>query len=526
MIYLIVFVAIYLLITVYLSYLGYRRTVTVSDYLLAGRQVHPLVMAMGYVSTAISTSAIIGFGGISGVYGLSLLWLTFLNIFVGVWVAYVLFGKRTRKMGKALDAHTFPELLGRRYESRFIQGFCGLVILFFMPMYAAAVLIAVSRFVEVYLRIPFATALLGFSLISACYVLWGGLKGIYYTSVFQGAIMIVVMIILGISTYVLAGGPTEAHRSLSMLTPAVPEALREMGHRGFASMPAFGSPIWWYVVTTMIMGVGIGVLGQPQLSVRFMTVKSDQEIHRSIPFAAFFYLSITGLAFLVGALTNVIFHNHFGRLALDVAGGNIDKIIPLYIDHFYPPWFVALFLVTLMAAAISTNSAQFHSLGTALSRDFFEQALMRGRSVAETTIVTRIGIVFGIFGTLILGLVLPEGIVAIATAFFFGLCGATLIPSYLFGLYWRKATKAAARASMLSGFASSLTWMLFFHEQESKAIGLCKALVGRDTLAPLPWKMIDPQVIALPLAFAVFVLVALMTEPVSEETVRKAFKHI
>ena len=129
MIYLIVFVLIYLLVTVYLSYLGYRRTVTVSDYLLAGRQMHPFVMAMGYVSAAISTSAIIGFGGVSGVYGLSLMWLSCLNIVVGIWVAYILFGKRTRKMGKALDAHTFPELLGRRYESRFIQGFAGLVIL-------------------------------------------------------------------------------------------------------------------------------------------------------------------------------------------------------------------------------------------------------------------------------------------------------------------------------------------------------------------------------------------------------------
>ena len=526
MIYLIVFVIIYLLITIYLSYLGYRRTVTVSDYLLAGRQMHPFVMAMGYVSTAISTSAIIGFGGMSGVYGLSFLWLSFLNIFVGVWVAYVLFGKRTRKMGKALDAHTFPELLGRRYESRFIQGFSGLLILFFMPLYASAVLIGVSRFVEVYLKIPFATALLGFSLISACYLLWGGLKGVFYTSVFQGAIMTVVMIILGISTYALAGGPAEAHRSLSALTPLVPESLRAMGHQGFASMPAFGSPIWWYVITTMILGVGIGVLGQPQLTVRFMTVKSDQEIHRSIPFAAFFYLSITGIAFVVGPLTNVVIHNRFGRLALDAAGGNIDKIIPFYIDHFYPQWFVALFLVTLIAAAISTNSAQFHALGTALSRDFFEQALMRGRSVAETTIVTRIGIVFGIFATLVLGLVLPESIVAVATAFFFGLCGATFIPSYFFGLYWRKATGVAAKASMLCGFFCSLTWMLFFHEQESKAIGLCKALVGRDTLAPLPWAMIDPQVVALPLSFIVFVVVALMTQPVSEETLRRAFRHI
>jgi SSS family solute:Na+ symporter len=526
MIYLIVFVIIYLLVTVYLSYLGYRRTVTVSDYLLAGRQMHPFVMAMGYVSAAISTSAIIGFGGISGVYGLSLMWLSCLNIVVGIWVAYILFGKRTRKMGKALDAHTFPELLGRRYESRFIQGFAGLVILVFMPMYAAAVLIGISRFVEVYLRIPFATALLGFSLISACYVLWGGLKGVFYTSVFQGLIMIVVMIILGITTYVLAGGPTEAHRSLGLLTPLVPDALRAAGHQGFVSMPDFGSPIWWYVITTMIMGVGIGVLGQPQLSVRFMTVKSDQEIHRSIPFAAFFYISITGVAFAVGALTNVIFYKHVGKLALDVAGGNIDKIIPLYIDQFYPQWFVALFLVALMAAAMSTNSGQFHALGTSLSRDVFEQALMRGRSIAETTIVTRIGIVFGIFATLVIGLVAPESIVAVATAFFFGLCGATFIPSYLFGLYWRRATQAAAKASMLSGFSVSLVWMLFFHEQESKALGVCRALFGRDTLTGLPWNMIDPQIIALPIGFAVFVFVTLVTRPISEERLRQAFRHI
>jgi SSS family solute:Na+ symporter len=33
---------------VYFSWLGYRRTVTVSDYLLAGRQVHPVTMGLSY----------------------------------------------------------------------------------------------------------------------------------------------------------------------------------------------------------------------------------------------------------------------------------------------------------------------------------------------------------------------------------------------------------------------------------------------------------------------------------------------
>ncbi len=207
MFYLITFTLIYLAATIYLSYLGYRKTTTVSDYLLAGRQVHPLVMSLSYGSTYISTSAVIGFGGISALYGFSLTWLTFLNILVGVWIAFVVFGKRTRKMGKASMLTPFPELLGRRYESRFVQGFSGFVILVFMlPVYTAAVLIGISRFIEVYMKIPFPLHSSLSSFITACYVIWGGLKGVLYTSAFQGVIMIVVMVGIGISTYSSVGG--------------------------------------------------------------------------------------------------------------------------------------------------------------------------------------------------------------------------------------------------------------------------------------------------------------------------------
>lgn len=526
MVYLVTFTLVFLAITIYLSYLGYRKTTTVSDYLLAGRQVHPITMALGYGSTYISTSAIVGFGGIAGLYGFSLSWLTFLNILIGVWIAFVVFGKRTRKMGKALDAHTFPELLGRRYTSRFVQGFSGLVILIFMPIYTAAILIGVARFIEVYLNIPFSTALLGFLLITACYVIWGGLKGVMYTSAFQGILMVLVMIVIGVTTYVWAGGIHNAHKALAELTPLIPEHLKNGGHRGFTSMPALGSSLWWHLITTIIMGVGVGVLGQPQLNVRFMTLKSDREVNRSIPFTALFILLTTGIAFAVGALTNALFYQHYTELSIQAVQGNIDKIMPLYIDRFYPQWFSALFLVTLMASAMSTNSAQYHALGTALSRDIFEQALLRGRSVAETIIVTRIGIVFSIFTTLVVSLILPESIVAIATAFFYGLCGATFIPAYFFALYWKKGSKMGAKASILAGFFGSLIWMLFFHENEAKAIGLCRFFFGTDTLLGMPWMMVDPQIVALPVAAAVFLLVSLVTKPVRDDVVKEAFKHI
>ncbi|HOB31313.1 MAG TPA: sodium:solute symporter family protein, partial [Verrucomicrobiota bacterium] len=80
----IVLVLLYVFATAFLGYLGYRGTRTATDYLVAGRKAHPFVMSLSYGATFISTSAIVGFGGVAGMFGLSLLWLTFCNIFIGV----------------------------------------------------------------------------------------------------------------------------------------------------------------------------------------------------------------------------------------------------------------------------------------------------------------------------------------------------------------------------------------------------------------------------------------------------------
>lgn len=90
-------IGIYLAVTVGLGYLGYRKTRSNADYLIAGGQAHPFLMAMAYGSTFISTAAIVGFGGAASVYGMGILWLTFCNIFIGIFLAFVLFGKRTNR---------------------------------------------------------------------------------------------------------------------------------------------------------------------------------------------------------------------------------------------------------------------------------------------------------------------------------------------------------------------------------------------------------------------------------------------
>jgi len=518
-----VIILVYLLATLYLGYRGWKSTKDSEGYLVAGRETHPYIMAMSYGATFISTSAIVGFGGTAGLFGMGLLWLTVLNIFVGIFIAFVVFGKRTRKIGHNLNAMTFPELLGKRFDSKFIQYFSGLVIFFGMPLYASVVLIGAARFMETTLAIDFDVALLIYSVIIAGYVIWGGLRGVMYTDAMQGTIMFVGMAFLLVVTYSHLGGITVAHQALTDMAHLVPAKLAAQGHTGWTSMPTFGSTWWWTLVSTVVMGVGIGVLAMPQLVVRFMTVKSNKELNRGVLIGGIFILMMTGVAFVVGALSNVFFYQTQGNISMNIAKGNADSIIPIYINAATPEWFVYLFMLTLLAAAMSTSSSQFHTQGSAIGRDIYET--FTRKKGGESILVTRIGILVAVVIAVALGYLLPENIIARGTAIFFGLCAAAFLPMYACALYWRGATRMGAIAGLITGTLLTVLWYLFIHKAEAVPLGICKMLLGREILiTQMPWPVVDPIVVALPISFLVTIVVSMMTKKMNEKTLAECFK--
>ena len=99
----------YLLSLAYLGFLGYKKTTSASDYLVGGRQMNPIVMALSYGATFISVSAIVGFGGVAAAFGMGIQWLCFLNMFIGVVIAFIFFGLRTRRMGVKLNVRTLQK---------------------------------------------------------------------------------------------------------------------------------------------------------------------------------------------------------------------------------------------------------------------------------------------------------------------------------------------------------------------------------------------------------------------------------
>jgi SSS family solute:Na+ symporter len=524
-----IIVLIYLLMVAYVGFIAWRRTKTADDYLVAGRKTHPYIMALSYGATFISTAAIVGFGGTAGVYGMGLLWLTFLNILVGIFIAFVFFGKRTRKMGHNLGALTFPEFLSKRFKSKFIQYFSGAVIFLGMPLYAAVVLIGMARFVETTLGIDYNFALVGMALIVAVYVIFGGIRGVMYTDALQGTIMFFGMIFLLGATYWLLGGVVEANQALTNLVNVIPAnataKAAATGFTGWTSMPSLGSPFWWTLVSTLILGVGIGVLSQPQLVVRFMTVKSNRELNRAVLIGGIFIFLMTGTAFIVGALSNVYFYDTMGKLAITAAQGNADKIIPAFIAAAMPVWFAYLFMIALLSAAMSTLSAQFHVQGTALGRDIYET--VSNKVGGASVMIARIGITIAVIIAVILGFILPANIIAVGTAMWFSITAAAFLSMYAFAVYWKRCTKEGAIAGLVTGTFISLFWILFGYQKSAEAIGLSKSLFGKVVIAAsAPWPTVDPIVVALPIALIITIVVSLLTKAPEKEHIEKCFKGI
>ena len=257
-------VMVYFLAIAFLGFLGYKKTKNSKDFLIGGGEMNPIVMSLSYGATFISASAIVGFGGVAATFGMGIQWLMFLNMFVGVVIAFIIFGRPTRRIGAKLHATSFAHFLGAYYNSKRIRIFAASVIFLCMPLYAAAVLRGGVFCMQEVFGISFDLSLLIFTVIVASYVMAGGMKGVMYTDALQAVIMFICMGVLVFGVYKALGmGFAEANRALEGISNQVPEKLAAVGHQGWTAMPRFGSQQWFTLVTSLIMGVGIGCLAQP-----------------------------------------------------------------------------------------------------------------------------------------------------------------------------------------------------------------------------------------------------------------------
>ena len=514
-----VMVAIFVAAVLALGWFGYKNSKNNTEFLLGRSKTGPLIIALSYGATFLSASAVIGFGGQAAVHGYSVIYLCFLNLFVGLIVAFLVFGPRTRRKGKELGASTFADLLGKIYRSKGIRAFTAIVIIVMMPIYAAAVLkggvnslATLTGLIDYYDLI-----LILLSIVIAIYVVYGGIIAVMYNDALQAAIMFVGMLVILIVTYSYFGGVTAGNSAVVDLWNTEFSSLASVsgtldGFNGWASFADFGSAEWLTVVTTFLLGVGIGALTQPQLVVRFMSAKSDKDLNKSLLIGSIFMIVIVGSAYTVGPLTNVYFFDTYGLSSYEYItsiGLGTDFIIPQFILELFSGLtfgdiFVSLFLLSLVCAAISTISALLHTIGAAGGYDLYtlwqnKKGRLEGDS--QSVRLNRICIVLIMVLLVVYCYLMPSDIIAKATSVFMGMTAAALLPAYFHGLYSKNPCKKAAIVSIVVGTVSYLFVALFINSGTSVFLPICEWLTGQQVLFPDSLlASTDAIVFALPLS--------------------------
>jgi SSS family solute:Na+ symporter len=490
------------------GYMGYKKTHTTDDYFVAGRTMGGLIIAFSYGATFISAVALIGFSGSASLYGHSILWLAFLNIFVGILIAFVIYGFRTRKFGLRLNAVTLPEILGNRFNSTRIQGVAGVIIAIFMVAYTSAVFLAIASLFEVSFGISYEICVVIFTIIVGIYLIMGGLYAVMWTHAVQGFLMLVGMAILTIWIYSMLGGLEAAHEAAASLTPEILNSLgtpaATLAPNGLTSMPSFLSRPFMTVLT-LIFGVGIGVLAQPQLVTRYLTAKNERALRLAVPYGGVFILLMTFAAFSIGPLCNVLMAENGLTYP-----GTPDKVLPLIVTELFPDWFLFFFLFAILAAAMSTASSLFHTAGASIGRDVCEKGIMKGCSQKTSLLVTRLVTLLLIVITLVITLN-PIDVVASMTAFFFGLMACTFLAPYTLMLYWKKISRAGAWAGMMGGFIFTMLWYSLVYFKTAPEI------IGSSLVNDYVINMLDPVFIGIPFSFLLCVIVSILVKQDPEE---------
>ena len=515
-------VVVFVIVTLALGWFGYKNSKNNQEFLLGRSKAGPIIIALSYGSTFLSASAVIGFGGQAAAHGMSVMWLCFLNLFVGLIVAFLIFGGPTRRKGKALGASTYADLLGKSYGSKGIRAFTAILIIVMMPIYAAAVLKGgVNSLATITgLNEYYDLILVCLAIIVAVYVVYGGIIAVMYNDAFQAAIMFIGMAVILIVTYSYFGGVTAGNDALVNLWDTkfsqmdkVPGTLD--GFNGWTNFSTFGSSEWLTVVTTFLLGVGIGALTQPQLAVRFMSAKSDRDLNKSLLIGSIFMIVIVGSAYTVGPLSNVYFFDNHGMISYEYMsslGLGTDFIIPQFILEIFDGMtfgdlFVSLFLLSLVCAAISTISALLHTIGAAGGYDLYtlyrnKKGAMMGDS--QNINLNRICIVIIMVLMIVYCYLMPKDIIAKATSVFMGMTAAALLPAYFHAMYSKNPNRKAAIASISAGTVSYLFFALFINSGTSIFLPICKMLTGNSVLFPGSMiASVDPLVISLPLSIVV-----------------------
>ena len=428
-----IIIIIYLAILILIGFVTGRKTKSVEDFYIGGRQIGPWVTALSFVAAYFSSVVIIGGGGFGYMFGMSTLWIGAINVLLGCTVCWIVLGPRIRKFTQRLNTMTIPGFFGERYKSNFALIFSAIIIVLFMIFYNVSILKGMGHIFEVLMDIPYAYGILLAGIIILFYVSIGGYLAVVWTSFVQAWVMGIGLIVLTIFSIKAVGGIGAANQALQAINP------------GLINTPG----VWgWPGLISYALIVSFGVWGMPQLVVRFYSLKNLKVLKIGTVIATI-GTCLALLPYFNGAIARVLYPGL----------QNPDLAIPTLAKNVLSPFGSAIVLAGVVAAGMSTFASVLIILSSSMIQDIVKKGLKKNLNKNKILFYSKIAsIIIGIVSLIIA--LNPPALVLTLTAFAWAVIASTTLWPILFGIYWKRATKMGCIISMVGGFITALVWMV------------------------------------------------------------------
>ena len=455
-----------------------KHATSVDGFVLGGRSVGPWLTAFAYGTSYFSAVVFVGYAGQFGwKYGLASTWIGLGNAIIGSLLAWVVLGRRTKVMTQHLNVKTMPDFFGERYGSKALKITASAIVFIFLVPYTASVYNGLSRLFGMAFNIPYTYCVLGMAAFTAVYVILGGYMATAINDFIQGIIMLGG--IIGVIGAVLSGqgGFIQAIRKMAEIPSDVPVTMGQPG-----AFTSFFGPDPLNLLGVVIL-TSLGTWGLPQMIGKFYAIKDEKAINTGTVISTLFAVVISGGCYFLGG-----FGRLFDNASIYDETGNVvfDSIVP-YMLSTLPDILIGIVIVLVLSASMSTLASLVLTSSSTLTLDFLKDNVMKNMSEKKQVRTMQVLIVFFIVLSVAIALDPPTFIAQLMGISWGALAGAFLAP-FLYGLYWKRVSKAAVWASFAAGVGITVSNMF---------IGYIASPINAGAIAMIAGLIIVPIVSAL-----------------------------
>lgn len=404
---------------------------------MAGRGLSTVAVFMTLFATNITAFTIIGHAGFSyhtgyGAYGYVIGWSIFITPFT-----YYLIGYRSWLLGKRYGYATQPQVFGGILKSRTISLlFLFLLLYYTLPYLVVSIIGGSLAFTTISEGlVPYWLAAVFIVGVSLLYTVPAGMRGTVWTDIFQGALFLIISVLLIAALVKALGGFTAITGQIVAEQPALLQrALSpELAPRNWFSFSFINS---------------IAVVVFPQIFIRIMAAGGSRSLKR----VTLLYPAAMALIFGISTLLGV-----WGAVSIPgLVGKDSDNIVPLLISKHLSPLWMVLGLLMILAIVKSSIDSQLLTVAHLVTDDLISPYL---RIPPERAVLWgRVILVLFSAAAVVIALLRPAAILTIAAFAFSGF--SIMLPVMIGVLYWPRANKYGAGAALLLPAVMLHLWYL------------------------------------------------------------------